>query len=88
MTMLEEYRARMGRHRGVHHRQTQEGTTMKTFTLEIECENAIFEDWQTEVARILRGVADRLDRLDGRQDQITGNILDLNGNTVGSWEKE
>ncbi len=51
------------------------------FTLKIETENAAFaEDGSSEVARILRDVASRLDR--GETD---GRVRDANGNTVGDF---
>ena len=55
---------------------------MAKFTLTITCDNAAFEDGggETEVARILRETAERVE--DGTR---TGNLLDINGNVVGSY---
>ena len=59
------------------------------FKLEIKTDNAAFaEDWQSEVSRLLRAVADRLDRDDGRNDRLNGACCDVNGNIVGFWGKE
>jgi len=58
---------------------------MKFFDLKIHCDNAAFEDWQSEVSRILRDLADRLDRDAGRDDAPGGYLLDINGNRVGDW---
>lgn len=54
------------------------------FKLEIETDNAAFEDGaELEIARILRNVAERLEYLDGLRE---GNARDINGNRVGRWE--
>ena len=51
------------------------------FTLNLQSDNAAFtEDPGTEVARILREAADRLEA--GQED---ANCRDINGNTVGSF---
>ena len=53
------------------------------FYLNIETDNAAFSDdaFEAEIARILRRVADRVER--GEQ---SGGILDVNGNGVGDWD--
>jgi hypothetical protein len=49
------------------------------FTLEIDCDNAAFEDeMASEIARILRTTAKRV--ADGEDDM---RLRDVNGNTVG-----
>ena len=58
-----------------------------TFVVRMETDNDAFEDWHTEVARILRDVADQLDRDDGRSGFPGGACLDVNGNYVGFWQK-
>lgn len=53
---------------------------MAVFRLEIECDNAAFEEREHEVARILQYVAKRV------RDGETGAVVrDLNGNTVGEY---
>lgn len=57
----------------------------KQFTVKIDCDNAAFEDRDsaTEVATILRRLADRIYR-----DGFSGfyeTILDSNGNDVGRY---
>lgn len=55
------------------------------FTLKIETMNAAFaEDPGAELARILRGIADRARDL-GPPLGDRGAIHDANGNTVGTW---
>lgn len=52
-----------------------------SFTVTIQTENAAFQDNEaTETARILRHIADRLDR-----GVTAGNAMDLNGNAVGRF---
>lgn len=52
------------------------------FKLSIETANAAFEpDKQTEIARILRDIADRLEG-DGH---LHGSCYDYNGNVVGDY---
>lgn len=52
------------------------------FTLTIETDNAAFtDDAAREVARILRQLAKKLE--DGKD---SGKVMDLNGNSVGSFE--
>lgn len=54
------------------------------FKLTIKTANAAFEDSaSTEVARILRDLAEYLDS-SGAPDE--GTVRDTNGNTVGSWK--
>lgn len=52
------------------------------FSLTLDTDNAAFEDGLTghEVARILRSAADRLE-----QGEDSGQLRDVNGNTVGSY---
>jgi hypothetical protein len=57
----------------------------RTFKLEVDCENAAFEEWQAEIARILRELAHKLDQDDGRRDLGGGYLMDVNGNRVGDW---
>lgn len=53
--------------------------------LKINTENAAFDQEGQEVARILRGLADRLENLDKLQEcQLP--LRDLNGNTVGYYQ--
>ena len=54
---------------------------MKRFTLEIELENDAFRDG-AELPRILRAVAKRIE--DGER---SGKVMDINGNSCGSWER-
>ena len=57
---------------------------MATFTVKFDCDNAVFEgDPTTEIARILRRVADRVESGDGLRFWET--ILDANGNDVGRF---
>jgi hypothetical protein len=59
------------------------------FSMLIYTDNAAFEhDWQSEVSRILRDVADRLERQTGVNDPAGGTCLDINGNKVGYWHKQ
>lgn len=52
------------------------------FTLEIECDNAAFEDDATvEIARILRQLAESVPNLAGTYGFIP--LRDINGNRVG-----
>ncbi len=55
---------------------------METFALKIKTGNAAFHEGEplAEVARILREVADKLDRSDP-----AGTIFDANGNSVGEF---
>jgi hypothetical protein len=55
-----------------------------TFDLHFSTENAAFEDAPlTEVARILRNLADRVERITGGYP--AGTVVDVNGNTIGHW---
>ena len=60
------------------------------FTLDIDMSNAAFERYAddardaSEVAAILRKLADRLDDVSVTE-QSTGTLRDSNGNTVGDW---
>lgn len=51
-----------------------------TFELEMWCGGSAFSDRTTEIARLLRLVADRVEEGDSE-----GLLLDLNGNTCGSF---
>jgi len=53
------------------------------FKIQFSTENAAFEggDLMSECARILREIADNLER--GRE---SGGVHDVNGNRVGNWE--
>lgn len=53
------------------------------FKLTIKTDNAAFADGnlENEIARILRKVAERIERGD-----TSGSTFDLNGNKVGSFE--
>ncbi len=60
------------------------------FKLEIETENAAFED-SGEVPRILRELASRLEShayMTRGEGGGVGVVADLNGNTVGHWTLE
>lgn len=52
-----------------------------TFKLEINCDNAAFEDTQDETAKCLRYVAQCLE--EGAH--TDGPIIDANGNRVGKY---
>lgn len=56
------------------------------FRIEIETDNAAFDDdGGSEIARILRGVADKFDGivLPADLDTLSVNLYDINGNRVG-----
>ncbi len=54
----------------------------KTFTLEMDCDNAAFEgDPAPEAVRILRAIADKIEA--GAADN--GRVSDVNGNAIGRW---
>ena len=57
------------------------------FQLHIETGNASFDDdnRQAELARILREVADTLER-GFSIGSASGRVYDVNGNSAGSWE--
>ena len=50
--------------------------------ININLDNAAFED-EGEISRILRKLADKIS-YDGSID--SGKIIDINGNSVGTWE--
>lgn len=50
------------------------------FTLKINTENAAFDLMATELSRILREVARKIER-----GEEPGSVRDINGNTVGFW---
>ena len=57
---------------------------MSTFTLKIDTDSAAFEgDPSPELARILRGIADHIER--GGEYEFFQTILDVNGNDVGRY---
>ena len=60
---------------------------MNVFTLSIELDNDAMQT-ASEVAEALRALADRLERGDLTEETTPhgGNIMDANGNTVGSWQ--
>ena len=52
-----------------------------TFRIKIQCDNAAFDDdYRTELARILKDIATKLE---GGRDG--GYVQDSNGNTVGNY---
>lgn len=53
------------------------------FRINLDTDNAAFTEDGSEVARLLRKVADDIDN--GGRD---GSLRDINGNRVGSWEYE
>lgn len=55
---------------------------MKMFELNIELENAAFEDDSSELSRILKELADKLDQ--GSTEP--GSVRDINGNKVGTYK--
>ena len=50
------------------------------FEMSFKTDNAAFDEWLQEIPRILRDVADHTER-----GEVGGNIIDVNGNTVGLW---
>lgn len=56
------------------------------FNLELNCDNAVFEDPPTEMARILREIASDLER--GRWYGDWQPVHDLNWNNVGRFKLE
>ena len=60
-------------------------TFIAMLKLKINSENAAFDQEGQEVARILRGLADRLENLDKLQESQLP-LRDLNGNTVGYYQ--
>ena len=60
-------------------------TLIAMLKLKLETDNQAFNQEGHEVARILRGLADRLENLDKLQEcQLP--LRDLNGNTVGYYQ--
>ncbi|KXS55004.1 MAG: hypothetical protein AWU57_600 [Marinobacter sp. T13-3] len=59
---------------------------MSHFTLTIKTDNAAFEEPAQEVARMLRELADRIDRDSELPDVLP--LRDLNGNRVGQAETD
>ena len=59
------------------------------FHVILKCDNAAFSDGALagEIARILRKLADNVDKNLGNADD-DGKLIDHNGNTVGKWEFE
>jgi hypothetical protein len=55
------------------------------FQLSIDCDNAAFED-SSELARILRSLANKFDGLDVTDVSGSTLVKDINGNTVGKVE--
>ena len=54
-----------------------------TFKLAIKCDNEAFAEWNgIEIARILRGLADRVDG-DAVPFDFGARLMDINGNAVG-----
>ncbi len=45
-----------------------------------DADNAAFEDMHDECARILRAIAEKIDR-----GETGGDVRDINGNKVGTW---
>jgi hypothetical protein len=55
------------------------------FTIQIDCDNAAFEDdIGTELSRILRGVAANVESSDIRPSKVP--VRDANGNTCGWYQ--
>lgn len=62
---------------------------MSKFQLAFDTDNAAFEEGgNAEIVRILRDVADRIERSDSLDAHHYGGIRDVNGNTVGSFAHE
>ena len=63
---------------------------MQAITLEIRTENAAFEDgnYSTEIARILRMAANRIENTYHENDGISFHLVDSNGNKVGWCQNE
>ena len=53
------------------------------FTVKFSTANEAFDMPTDEMARILRDIADRVER--GIAIGSAGKVLDVNGNTVGKW---
>ena len=54
------------------------------FICKMNMENASFEDNPSQLADILRNIADIVDGTG--TERASGNIADSNGNSVGKWE--
>lgn len=52
------------------------------FNVKIKCDNEAFHGGPDEIVRILRGIANRI----SADSELTGNVLDYNGNSVGAYE--
>lgn len=69
-------------------------STRYGFSLKLDCDNAEFEeDRSATVARILRNLADRIERGGGdycatinNRGVASGALFDANGNRCGAWE--
>lgn len=69
-------------------------TTRYGLSLKLDCDNAAFEeDRAAESARILRRLADKIERGGGdycaeinNGMPASGSLFDWNGNSCGSWE--
>ena len=48
--------------------------------IEFNTDNAAFEDLQSESVRILRDIAKKIE-----SGKVAGKIVDINGNTCGTW---
>jgi len=60
---------------------------MTTFTLKIDTDNDAFTYAGSEVARILREVADQMEGMDDSKTKCQ-TVRDINGNDVGRyWQK-
>lgn len=61
-------------------------TNYRAFELTFHMENAVFEygNATREVARILRSVANRIEN----ENILIGKIMDINGNSIGSFKKK
>lgn len=57
-----------------------------TFRLVVKMDNAAFEAPGTELARILRELADDVDDQLNDVSGASANVRDVNGNTVGTWK--
>lgn len=57
-----------------------------TITITIQADNAAFDPWTTEVARILREAAKRIQHNDPEERADRFKLFDLNGNSVGTVE--
>jgi hypothetical protein len=53
--------------------------------LVVQLESDKLEHAEEECSRILRDIADKLDRADGRSNLVTGSCVDIDGNKVGTW---